>query len=85
MITLSFDEFNKEVSFQYGIPLLVLNIMENLTGIPFISKVKNELFKTNTQIPNVIEHYDEEFVLLKQPIPDEFYENHLFRIFNLLG
>ena len=42
VVQLNVDEFSKEVAFQFGVPLLVLDIFENLTGSRIIAKIKDQ-------------------------------------------
>jgi hypothetical protein len=34
------EEFSKEVAFQFGVPLLILDVFENLTGARIIAKIR---------------------------------------------
>jgi hypothetical protein len=41
VVQLNIDEFCKDVAFQFGAPLLVLDVFENLTGSRIINKIKD--------------------------------------------
>ncbi len=40
VVQLNVEEFSKEVSFQFGVPLLILDVFENLTGARIIAKIR---------------------------------------------
>lgn len=69
------------VHFQFGVPLLVVEIFENLTGSKIISKL--------TMLSNAgsvkVQFNDEELIILKRGIHEDYYNNYLIHLFQSLG
>ena len=83
IVSINQDEFCKEVHFQFGVPLLVVEIFENLTGSKIISKLKKSMLSNAGAVK--VEPYDEELLLLKSQIHEDYYNNYLINLFQSLG
>ena len=84
MLHLTQEEFCKDVTFNFGVPLLIVDLFENLTGARILPRLREQAQTALTKIVQV-EQYDEELTLLKVTINEEFYNNHLIMLFNTLG
>jgi hypothetical protein len=81
--TLTAEEFCRDVTFTFGVPLIIIDLFENLTGTKLLPKLK-ESMQPHTQVTQV-EQYDEELNLLRLNIQEDFYQQHLLPLFNQLG
>lgn len=72
------------MTFQFGVPLLLVDLFENLTGARILPRLREQAQTALTNIVQV-EQYDEELVLLKANIHEDFYNSHLIMLFNTLG
>ena len=81
--SLNSDEFCKDVIFSFGVPLLIIDLFENLTGTKIVPKLREQM-SVNTHVVQV-EQYDEELAAMKLHIHEEFYNHHLIYLFNSLG
>jgi hypothetical protein len=61
------------------VPLLILDIFENLTGARIIPKLREQMQPSNTLV--FFDQFDEELNKLKDRISEDFYNNHLINIF----
>ena len=76
------DEFVVDVNFKYGVPMLMLDIINALTGFDIISQLKDEFEPVKTI--QRLNPENENFIVLKNKIPDEMQE-HVFDFFSDLG
>ena len=79
---LSLDDFIHNVEFTYGIPLIVLDFVDSLTGSDFIQKLHDHI-----NPPKNVERFDtsaQEFEETKKKIDDDFLP-WCFSLFNALG
>lgn len=67
---LRIEEFSSEVSFKYGVPMIILDLIQALTGANFIAKVKKEVDK-KTYVTR-LNADNEDFMLYKLNLLDEF-------------
>ena len=79
---LSFEEFDSKVKFTYGVPLIVLDIVDQLTGSTFLSDHYKQVFPKK-----LIERFDphcDQFLDSKGQIDEEFLPM-TWALFNALG
>ena len=79
---LTLDEFVNNVNFQFGVPLIVLDYVDAITGSDFIQKLHEHI-----NPPKNVERFDplsRDFTELKNQIDDEFLIN-IYSLFNALG
>lgn len=72
------DEFVVDVNFKYGVPLLMLDIINALTGFDIISQIKLD-FEPKHAIVR-LNPENEEFTAFKNKIPDELHDS-VFELF----
>lgn len=64
------EEFVCDIEFKYGIPMIILDLIETFTGYDIVSIIKNEFEPTkNIERMNT---EDDKFCALKNTIPDEY-------------
>eukprot|EP00347_Sterkiella_histriomuscorum_P021107 403335227 len=80
LIYIHFDEFQKEINFKHGIPLIALHLIQVLTGNSIIEKLQEQI--NVQQSINILNTFDESFVSLRQQINEQFYEDYLVEYFN---
>ena len=78
------EDFVDRINFRFGIPLVVLDLMDQITGSDYIETV--QMFVN--PIRNNIERFDvqnsEKFSELKGQVDDDFFP-YIFQLFNALG
>jgi hypothetical protein len=72
------DEFVVDVNFEYGIPMLMLDIINSLTGFDIIGEIKKE-FEPKQAIVR-LNADNEEFTAFKNRIPDDL-QDQVFDLF----
>lgn len=60
---MSLEDFKNDVTFKYGISLILLDVLEKLVGINFIKLIKEEVFKT--PVGNIIDNQALKFLNLR--------------------
>ena len=76
------EEFVEKINFKFGVPLVVLDFLDFITGSNFIRKVQ-KFTNPQTYIKRFDEH-NSEFNDLKGTIDDD-YLPYIFQLFNSLG
>lgn len=79
---LRIEEFCHEVNFKYGVPLIILDLIQALTGFDMISQVKKEIDNPGNIVR--LNPDNEDYLLYKINILEEF-QDRAFAIFNDLG
>lgn len=76
------EEFVCDIEWKYGLPMIILDIIQTLTGFNVIEMIKKEL-----EPPHNIDRMnaeDEAFLTIKNNIIEEHHDS-IFAIFNDLG
>ena len=73
----------REVAFKYGVPLIVMDVIEYLTGINCREKLIKQV--NQGEYADVMDSFDDEFINLKHDIDEEFYEQRILPLFNAMG
>ena len=63
------DEFVVDVNFKYGIPMLMLDVINALTGFDIITQIRDEL--EPKKVYQRLNPDNENFIMLKNKIPEE--------------
>jgi hypothetical protein len=79
---LRIEEYSSEVSFKYGVPMIILDLINALTGAEMIAHAKKEIDK-KTYVTRLNPDNDE-FIIYKLDVLDEFVDKP-FQIFCDLG
>jgi hypothetical protein len=83
VMMISQDEFCKDIHFLFGVPLLVLDVFENLTGSKIIPRLRDSVYVPQTV--TYVDQYDEDIMIMKGHICDDFYPNCILPMFMDLG
>ena len=80
---ISLEDFKTDVTFKYGMPLIILDFFEKIVGMNFISLLKDLVFKGS--VANIIDNQTPKFLNIRTQINEVFYETYLLPYFDALG